>query len=1739
MKTVLRLFAALCGLLCADAYASNLKVTLSPTQAVSAGAQWRVDGGTWRSSGTTVSGLSSGSHTVDYKAVTGWVAPASQVATLGSGTTSLTATYVQTASLKITLTPSTGKWAIDGGAWQNSATTVSNLAPGNHTVSYAAVSGYAAPSTETVALTAGQTTTLSRSYTQLAQLTLTLTPSSAQWQIDGGAWRASGSTATNLTPGSHTVAYSAVSGYQTLSTESVTLSAGQSLSLNRAYIALAQLTLTLTPNTGQWRVDSGAWQNSGATVANLALGSHTIDYNALNGYLAPSSESVTLTSGQTLSLSRAYTQMVEIWLSLVPSAGQWRANGGAWQASGARQFVLPGAVTVEYSTLPLYDSPATNNLTLGPGGIFYGTMYYVSQRPTLRMILTPTAGQWRVDGGAWQTSGASVTELDPGSHSLDYTDIGGDYAPLASETISLALREQANLSRSYSLKPASVAVTLTPSSAQWRVDAGTWQASGTTVNGLAPGNHALEYAALSGYTAPASETITLSPGQAASLSRSYVQLASLTIGLTPASAQWRIDNGAWQSTSATLTSLALGAHTIDYSDVAGYLTPVSESVTLVSGANSFARSYTPLASLSVSLTPNYAQWRIDGGAWQNTTTTLNALSLGNHTIDYSTISGYITPASETVALVIGANSLSRTYTALASLSLNLTPNYAQWRVDSGDWQTTSTTLNGLSLGNHLIDYQSVTGYITPASETLSLVSGTNTFSRSYTPLASLHVTLTPNYAQWRLDGGAWQTTSTTLNNLALGDHLIDYASVTGYITPPSETVTLVSGQTLEVSRSYTPLASLHVTLSPNYAQWRLDGGDWQYTSTTLNNLSLGDHTIDYAAVTGYIAPASETVTLVSGQTLEVSRNYTPLASLHVSLTPNYAQWRLDGGDWQYTSTTLNNLSLGAHTIDYASVIGYIAPTSETVTLTSGVTLEVSRSYTPLASLHIALTPNTGQWRLDGGAWQYTSTTLNNLALGAHTIDYLPVDGYTTPASETVTLVSGSNDLTRSYTSAGPAFALVKTFEDAGEIPVTLRGSDGALYVATNASGTSGYGQIFRLNADGTGYTIIHAFALFATDGFGPNNLIEGSDGVLYGTTNGGGSLTNKGCIFKLNKDGSGYAILHVFGALSDGYSPSALIEGSDGALYGTMQTGGTSQNYGVVFRMNKDGSGYTVLRYLLSSSDGSGPRGLTEGPGGALYGVTASGGTGSAGTVFKLNKDGSNFVVLKNLGGTNGSAARSGVLAASDGALYGTTTTGGSVNRGVVYRVTADGSSFTVLHNFLGTTTDGGRLDARLTEGPNGALYGVTFGGGSGSRGTVFQINKDGSGYAVIKSFAGNATEGGTPTTPLMVAPDGTLFGANTTVGGDTYGLLYRLNADGSGFTALRSFAAPDGSIPFAPVTEASDGVLYGTTYLGGGSAKGVLYRVNKDGSGYSVLHRFTNGTDGSYPLGAIVEGSDGLLYGAASNSSTVYGALYRQNKDGSGFTVIHAFGGTADGSGPQGLIEGSDGLIYGCASGGGSANFGTVFRMAKDGSSYTVLHHFAGGPSDGKFPYASVVEAPNGKLYGTTTAGGSADLGIVFVVNKDGTGYTILHQFAGGASDGATPYAGLYVASDGRLYGTTTAGGSANLGTLFSLATDGSGYTVFKQFSGSDGSGPYYGSLIEKNGVLYGTAAAGGTFSGGVLFSINKDGTGYTVLVNFNADATDAKSPAAGLFKSSDGYLYGTTAYGAGGGSVYRLRVN
>jgi hypothetical protein len=822
----LSLFALL-TLISGTAIAGNLTVNLAPTQAVSAGARWRVDGGTWRTSGTTVKNLTNASHTVDYNTVSGWIAPGPVTVTLTNNvTTTVTGTYLPPASLAVTLSPSTGQWRVDGGAWRNSGTTATGLTPGAHSVSYNALPNQIAPATENVTLVSGQATSLIRNYTATSNLSVTLSPSSGSWRIDGGAWQPSGTTLSGLTPGAHTISYNALANYIAPVSESVTLVSGQTTNLTRAYTATSNLTVTLTPSSGYWKLDGvGNWRDSGTTATGLTPGNHTIAYTGLSAMLSPPDETVVLISGETTSLARSYTPAGQIFVMLNPNTAQWRVDGGAWRATHTYTgWIAAGSHTIEYSSLPNMLTPAPETVTVTASQTLSISKFYAAEA-ALIVNLTPAVGQWRIDGGAWQNSGTRVGQLTQGNHAVEYSDASGYFAPMP-ESIFLSTGTDRTIARSY-LRPGAVTVNVEPAEGQWRLNnSGEWQASGATLSNLRPGGYTIQFTSVPGwFDLPTFYGITVAEDQTTTWTYTHVRHATITATLAPGAGQWRVNGGAWQSSGATVGALSSGNYTVDYSAISGFTPLPSETFALAAGEQkSINRTYSGSSSLTVTLSPSGGKWAVDGGAWRNSGTTASGLTAGGHSISYSVLANYITPPTETVTLGLDENaSLTRSYTAAGQILVTLVPGTAQWRVDGGAWRASNTNSGLMAAGPHTIEYSTVENYIAPPMETVAVAaSQTLAISRTYTADfgATLVVKTIPAYlsetgaVHWRLDGGSWNTAGAPVS-VSPGTHTLEFQPVAGLDVPPASSVTISAGATETIEATFYLTHRLRFFLHPD------------------------------------------------------------------------------------------------------------------------------------------------------------------------------------------------------------------------------------------------------------------------------------------------------------------------------------------------------------------------------------------------------------------------------------------------------------------------------------------------------------------------------------------------------------------------------------------------------------------------------------------------------------------------------------------------------------------------------------------------------------------------------------------------------------------------------------------------------------------------------------------------------------------------------------------------------------
>ncbi len=341
-----------------------------------------------------------------------------------------------------------------------------------------------------------------------------------------------------------------------------------------------------------------------------------------------------------------------------------------------------------------------------------------------------------------------------------------------------------------------------------------------------------------------------------------------------------------------------------------------------------------------------------------------------------------------------------------------------------------------------------------------------------------------------------------------------------------------------------------------------------------------------------------------------------------------------------------------------------------------------------------------------------------------------------------------------------------------------------------------------------------------------------------------------------------------------------------------------------------------------------------------------------------------------------------GDLIISGSTLYGMTQYGGNNDKGTIFKAQVDGSDFTLLREFAGSSIDGKYPVGSLIL-SGSTLYGMTFGGGIDDYGTIFKMETDGSNFILLHAFAGGSA-GEYPYGSLILSGS-TLYGMSQSIGG---GIIFKIQTDGSDFSILHGFAigTNDGNCPRGSLV-ISRSTLYGMTFDGGFYNQGTIFKMETDGSNYMLLHEFTGGiADGGSPYGSLLL-SGTTLYGMTSFGITsdgverVLGTIFKINTDGSGFALLHAFPFpfvAAEGMMPHGSLIISGSTLYGMTHGDGSTSYGTIFQIQSDGSSFTPLHIFAGGMDDGKYPEGSLVLSDS-ILYGLTLKGGDSDFGVAF----------------------------------------------------------------------------------------------------------------------------------------------------------------
>ena len=698
-----------------------------------------------------------------------------------------------------------------------------------------------------------------------------------------------------------------------------------------------------------------------------------------------------------------------------------------------------------------------------------------------------------------------------------------------------------------------------------------------------------------------------------------------------------------------------------------------------------------------------------------------------------------------------------------------------------------------------------------------------------------------------------------------------------------------------------------------------------------------------------------------------------------------------------------------------------------------------------------------------------------------------------------------------FIPASNNLTVAKSFENiGGRSPRhnVIQASDGKLYGMTNGGGSNSIGVIFSFDPSASTYKTLKDFD--GINGRTPTgDLVQAIDGKLYGMTLSGGS-NNAGVIFSFDPSSSTYTKLKDFDNASGNFPYGSLMQANDGKLYG-MTTRGGSSDAGVIFSFDPSSSIYTKLKDFDNANGGSPYGSLIQASDGKLYGMTTYGGSNGYGVIFSFDPLASTYTKLKDFDNANGGFPSFGsLMQASDGKLYGMAG-GGSNGRGVIFSFDLPASTYTKLKDF--DNANGADPAGSLIQASDGKLYGNTTYGGISNGGVIFSFDPLASAYTKLKDFEDvNGANGAAPNGSLLQASDGKLYGM-TQYGGNNYagsggGVIFSFDALSSTYTKLKDFGTNEtGTNVSGSLVQASNGKLYGMAQYGGSSNGGVIFSFDPSASTYTKLKDFDNANSAN-PAGSLIQASDGKLYGSSG------GAIFSFDPFSSTYTNLMVGAGAYPGS----LMQANDGKLYGMMQTGGSESLGAIFSFDPSSSTYTTLHDFDG--SNGVYPSGSLKQASDGKLYGITQftvfnfSAGPTGNGIIFSYDPSSSTFTKLWDFDG--VNGARPYGSLMQASDGKLYGMTSNGGSESLGAIFSFDPSSSNYTKLHDFDGANGANPLGNLMQASDGKLYGMTSNGGSSGLGVIFSYDLSSSTYTKLQDYTG--ANGANPYSAFIEVKDG---------------------
>jgi subtilisin family serine protease len=830
-----------------------------------ASARWSLNGNGSYPSGQVLTDLPAGKHTVSFSDANLWKKPANIAVTITSDPQAeATGKYrQQNASIWVTIEgPEEARWSLNKKGEYTSDQTLGKAA-GKRTVSFSEVPGWDAPAPQSVTVPRNAPLAVSGVYTrQTGSVTVTFEgPAEARWSLDGQGSYTSGETVENVPVGNRTVSFSKVTNWDTPQNAVVLVAKGASVAAEGKYIhQVGSIKVTLEgPKEASWNVNGRGLFASGETASNIPVGEHTIAFSAVQDWDHPSAVPVTVVRDETVEISRVYSKHLGSLSVTIkgPSDARCSLDGidGMFESGAVRADLPVGEYAVVFKDVANWYAPEKMNVTVVKDEVAQREASYAEHRGSVIVEIDgPSEARWSLDGEGSYASGESAKDVVVGKRTVSFSAID-DWDKPADGTVEVTKDAEAAFKGAYTQHKGSLQVVMTdgPAGARWSLNGKGSYKDGETVKDLVVGEYSVSFFDLADWDEPAEQTVKVSKNAVAKLEVELVQhKGSVQVVLFgPEEARWSVDGKGSYASGETVKDLIVGTYRLSFSQVDGWDAPREMRITVAK--DTLAKTepgYTRhLGSVTVTIDgPAEARWSLDGqGSYENGQS-VEKVVVGEHTVSFSDIVDWDTPADQTVSVTKDAVSTIAGSYKQHKGSVKITikgPEEARWSLNGEGSYASDAVVEDLVVGEYAVTFSKIAGWDRPREQKLVVgKDATATFEGTYTQhVGAVAVYIEgPSEALWKISGiEESHAGGEAAKDLPVGEYTVSFSDADGWEKPEDQPVTVFRNVTAMATGSYTRhVGSVSTVIEgPENALWKLNGEGNYSSGEVVQGLPVG------------------------------------------------------------------------------------------------------------------------------------------------------------------------------------------------------------------------------------------------------------------------------------------------------------------------------------------------------------------------------------------------------------------------------------------------------------------------------------------------------------------------------------------------------------------------------------------------------------------------------------------------------------------------------------------------------------------------------------------------------------------------------------------------------------------------------------------------------------------------------------------------------------------------------------